>query len=230
MGDDLLAEYERTGVELCDGERGLSRDGDCEVALSEFSSGVLSTCCSSGLSFCSVSPHTLKYILTSLVTLKQEYNSTFIRTLRNAGGASAYVPTTSVYSGLDEIVEPQQGTGASAFILDERGAGVSNIDIQNTCTIAQAAGTVYTHEGMLYNPLTFALARDALQNGGPGQLGRINVTDECQKIVPDGLSVFDILATETLIPEAVLYIVTYANKTQTEPAIMPYAQKDVPPS
>jgi hypothetical protein len=160
--------------------------------------------------------------------LQQEYNSTFIATLRNAGGASAYVPTTSIYSAFDEVVEPQQGTGASGYILDERNIGVSNTEVQATCSVFQPAGTLYFHEGVLYNPLAFALAKDALVNGGPGQLSRINVTDECQKIVPDGLSLEDVLATEATIPIAALYIVLYPNKTLTEPAIMPYAQKDIP--
>lgn len=163
-----------------------------------------------------------------LTPIQQEYNSTFIATLRNAGGASAYVPTTSIYSAFDEIVEPQQGTGASAFILDERNVGVTNIEVQATCSVLQPAGTLYTHEGVLYNPIAFALAKDALINGGPGQLSRIDVEKECQKIVPDGLSLTDILAAEATIPIAALYIESYPKKTLTEPAIMPYAQKDVP--
>lgn len=65
-------------------------------------------------------------------------------------------------------------------------------------------------------------------NGGPGQLTRIDVDGECQKIVADGLSLEDVLATEATIPIAAVYIETYPNKVVAEPAIMPYAQKDVP--
>jgi hypothetical protein len=48
---------------------------------------------------------------------------------------------------------------------------------------------------MLYNPLAFALSKDALVNGGLGQLNKIKFMDKCQKIAPDGLGLLDILAT-----------------------------------
>lgn len=135
---------------------------------------------------------------------------------------------TSVYSAFDEIVHPQEYSGASAYVLDERHVGVTNVELQDVCTVAQPAGTVYTHEGVLYNPLAFALAKDALINSGPGQLSRINVVEECQKIVSDGLNLEDVLATEATIPIGAVYIETYPNKVLTEPPIMLYAQKDLP--
>lgn len=68
------------------------------------------------------------------------------------------------------------------------------------CSVFQPAGTLYFHEGMFFNPLAFALAEDALVNEGPGNLSRIDVGKECQKIVPDGLSLIDVLVTEVTIP------------------------------
>ena len=94
--------------------------------------------------------------------------------------------------------------------------------------MAQPGGTLYFHEGVLYNALAFALAKDALTHDGPGELSRIDVDAECQKIAADGLSLADVLATEATIPIALYQIIAYPNKTLTEPPIMPYAQKDTP--
>jgi hypothetical protein len=127
--------------------------------------------------------------------IQQGYTSNLIMKLRSNNGDSAYVPTTSIYSLTDEIVIPQTGTGASAFMGDARGVGVSNTMVQDAC-FGQLAGGVYTHEGVLYNPLAFALAVDALTNPGPGQLSRIDLASVCAQISTSGLTVGDLVATE----------------------------------
>lgn len=160
--------------------------------------------------------------------IQQQYNSKFISTLRNGGGASAYVPTTSIYSIFDQIVQPQAGTDASAFVQDARGVGATNIEIQSTCTLLQPAGTLYAHEGVLYNSLAIAAAIDALTHDGPADLSRIDLGTVCQQIADPRLSLADVFATEALIPIAAFQVAAYPHKITEEPPIKAYAQKDIP--
>nr|POE72758.1 tryprostatin b 6-hydroxylase [Quercus suber] len=160
---------------------------------------------------------------------QQNYNSTFIRTLRNNGGDSAFVPTTNIYSIFDEIVEPQQDPNASGALNDARGVGVTNNEIQSTCFAALPGGAPYfEHALVLANALGYALAVDALTHPGPGQLSRINTTLQCDQFLTPGLSLADALATFALIPIAAVNVIAFQPKVATEPPIKAYAQKDIP--
>lgn len=155
--------------------------------------------------------------------IQQEYDSEFVATLRAHGGADAYVPTTTVYSGLyDEVVEPQQGLLASAFLRDGRKVGVTNVEAQVTC-LGRPAGSFYGHAGMLFNPLTAALALDALSHSGPANLGRINLGVVCTTYVAPGLTVGDAVATSGQIVAAAVRLLAYQPRLVREPALMSYA-------
>ncbi|TLD34819.1 Lipase B [Venturia nashicola] len=127
--------------------------------------------------------------------IQQEHNSNFIFRLRKNDGDSAYVPTTSIYSSTDEIVQPMAGTGASAYILDARNVGVSTNQVHTVCN-GKLAGIFATHESVLYHPLAYALVVDALTNPGAGQPSRLDLDTICDTLVSPGLSVADIIATE----------------------------------
>lgn len=150
--------------------------------------------------------------------LQQQYATTskFITTLRSNGGDSAYVPTTTLYSGVyDEIVEPQQGTTASAYLGNANGVAVTNNEVQLFCP-GQPAGSFYTHESMLFNPLSYALFRDALANGGPGETSRLDLTTVCAEFAAPGLNLADVLLTESTIPVAAVAIDLYQPKVRTK--------------
>jgi hypothetical protein len=152
--------------------------------------------------------------------LQQAYDSDYITTLRRDGGDSSYVPTTNIYSGfIDEIVEPQSGAAASGRLLNARGAGASNNEVQVVCA-GQLAGSLYTHEGTLYNPLGFALLKDALANEGEGRPERLDLGAVCNDFVAPGLVLSDVLETENQILVAALAILTYPRSVFVEPAIM----------
>ncbi|KAE8351390.1 hypothetical protein BDV28DRAFT_162414 [Aspergillus coremiiformis] len=153
---------------------------------------------------------------------QQGWDANLIKVLRGKGGDSAYVPTTTVYSSFDEVVQPMSGENASAVLLDARGVGVSNNHIQTICA-NKPAGGVYTHQGMLCNPLAWALALDALRHGGPGNITRIDIKKVCKQVVPPHLEMIDLLGTEALALVALSELLAYSPKVSGEPNIVPYA-------
>ncbi|KAK2025272.1 alpha/beta-hydrolase [Colletotrichum zoysiae] len=151
------------------------------------------------------------------------YGSQFVRTLRADGGDSAYVPTTSIFSSADQIVQPQSGSKASALINDARGAEASNIEVRAACPNTPAGASV-THEGLLYNALAFALLKDALAHEGPGRLERID-KKVCGNPAAGKLSAAQIEATDDVLDDATMDVLLYFNKVREEPDIKTYAKK-----
>ena len=161
--------------------------------------------------------------------LQQDYNSLFIATMRNNGGDSPYAPLTTLYSLFDEAVQPQEGTTASGYSTDAHDVGVTNVYMQQYCGTLLPGGAPYnTHEGLLYNALGWAVAQDAIKNGGPGEISNVDIAAECEKFAADGLSLDDILATEAIVPVVGFNFLAYPNKVVQEPPIKAYASKDIP--
>jgi hypothetical protein len=167
--------------------------------------------------------------------VQQAYDSTLIAVLRANGGDSGYVPTTVVYSSfIDEAVQPT----SSAILYDARNVGVTNNRVQEICK-GQPGGSFYvsgwrvecwedhdandvgwqTHEGILYNPLSWALVVDALTHDGPGQPSRLNLGALCPYFISPELDLADFLLTEELIVIAVTDALLYPNKVLVEPPI-----------
>ncbi|PWY69582.1 lipase [Aspergillus heteromorphus CBS 117.55] len=153
---------------------------------------------------------------------QQGWDTKFVRTLRATGGDSAYVPTTTIYSSFDEIVQLMSGRHASAILQNTHGVGVSNNHLQTICAYSPAGG-VYPHEGVLYNPLTWALIVDALSHEGPGDPSRLDLHQVCGQLLPPQLGLDDMLGTEGLVLVALSEVVRYKPKTFKEPDIQGYA-------
>ncbi|UPX11939.1 uncharacterized protein EKO05_0002522 [Ascochyta rabiei] len=156
--------------------------------------------------------------------IQQQHSSNYVNQLRQNGGASAFVPTTTFYSGLfDEIVEPQQGDAASAFLGSGNGVPVSNNEVQAVCAL-QAGGSFYGHAGVLFHPLTYALIVDALTHPGTtGQISRIDRQSVCADYAAPGLDLDDVLATIGLIPVSGVVLLGSPQKQRMEPALKGYA-------
>ncbi|RAH40697.1 putative lipase [Aspergillus brunneoviolaceus CBS 621.78] len=146
---------------------------------------------------------------------QQAWHAGFVRALRRVGGDSAYVPTTTVYSSYDQIVQPMSGKQASG-ILQFPGS---------RCTICRdrPGGGLYTHEGVLYSSLAWALIADALQHDGPGDPSRLNLTNVCGQWLPPQLGMEDVKRTEGLLLIAVAEVLKYKPKIFQEPEVADYA-------
>lgn len=108
-------------------------------------------------------------------------------------------------------------------MLDARGVGISNTKIQLVCP-GQPARSLYTHEGILFNPLSYALIEDALTHPGPGLTSRLDLTSLCAEYATTGLSVEDVLATESVFVVQTYDLFSYPGKVFVKPPLMPYAQ------
>ncbi|RMZ82063.1 hypothetical protein DV737_g2203, partial [Chaetothyriales sp. CBS 132003] len=153
----------------------------------------------------------------------QTPHSNFIAALRSNGGDSAYVPTTSIYSAVDEAVQPQYGAGASALMKDERNVGVTNCQLLGTPSLWKPAGQGYSHDGVLLSPVTWALTEDAIKNGGPGRIDRIDMSTVSWRRKTSGLSLCDASRTRTVSLRCLMHILTFTPKLWDEPALPLYA-------
>ncbi|KAJ5757904.1 uncharacterized protein N7511_006598 [Penicillium nucicola] len=157
---------------------------------------------------------------------QQGYRARLVGALRGEGGDSAYVSTTSVYSGFDAVVQPQSGgEWASGFLGDERGVGVENVLVQDVCRGMEGGG-YYSHSSVLVHPLAFALFVDALEHDGPGRVERVDLEVVCGMSLAPGLGLGDFLGTEVMGDiVGPLNTLLFRHGSNIEPALRGYASK-----
>jgi hypothetical protein len=87
--------------------------------------------------------------------------------------------------------------------------------------VGQPSGGLCTREGVLCNPVAYALVVDAWTHYGFGSCCR--VASSCEDIVALGLSLACVLEIEASIPLALLDILAYQPRALSELAIVSYA-------
>ncbi|ORY14495.1 hypothetical protein BCR34DRAFT_599050 [Clohesyomyces aquaticus] len=156
---------------------------------------------------------------------QQKYDAKFIAKFRAVGGASAWVPTTTLYTATDDVVQLQHGANASAFLQDTRSVGVLNVELQLHCPLLSPA-LVGTHESLLWGAPLMALIEDALTHDGPASIDRIGNSkwaEVCSKFTADELSFPDVVGTEVAVPVVFAAMFLYPNKVSSEPGAPAYA-------
>lgn len=150
---------------------------------------------------------------------QHKYESNYIAALRSNNGDSAYVPTTSIWSSTDP--------GTSGEMLDVLGVGVTNNVVQTLCP-DEPAGSAYTHEGILFNPLTWALVKNALSHAGPGSLTTAQLKSLCAEYAPAVLDATDVRTTLSVSVVQEYNIFAYPDQVTVEPKLKSYVNYTVP--
>lgn len=136
--------------------------------------------------------------------------SHFLRTLRNAGGWWAYVPTLSLRTDNDEIIAPEIGpaVNTTSYLY-----GASNVRMQDIC------GEQYyvEHLGMPFNPAAFQAAYQTIKTGRP--VSMLDVSKEICK--NDTLSVMPAFLNSSMLDA--ISILGGGPRSKTEPKIAAYA-------
>lgn len=171
---------------------------------------------------------------------QQVYFSNFVNTLATdygkGAGDTAFVPTTTVFSLTDEIVEPQGATGFESASGYLKGSLASNIYIQGNggcsvigTTLTDGLPSTVTHEGVLYSGMGVGAAVAAVNNGGMVTVDMIDASARCELVSPL-LTAADALAQEATIPGALARILLGGGTEAlaggfmaSEPAIKSYA-------
>jgi len=92
--------------------------------------------------------------------------SMFLRALNRGDETPGGLSYTSVYSDVDELVQPARPAATSA--LRGGGANVSNVRVQDVCP-----GRPVHHGGQVHDALVWALVLDALRHRGPARPRRL---------------------------------------------------------
>ncbi|KAK0518058.1 hypothetical protein OC835_007966, partial [Tilletia horrida] len=147
---------------------------------------------------------------------QQAKGSQLLTALANAGGLNAIVPTTSIYSTSDEIVQPEDSTPSASSYLN----GATNVLAQTYCK-----GISIFHGGQLYSNFTFSVAKNALQSSDKVWDPSAFNKGYCGGYVADGLQPSDKDAVQSAVLADLGRLTSAQYSVPCEPVLPAYAKK-----
>ncbi|KAJ9480092.1 hypothetical protein PHBOTO_003881 [Pseudozyma hubeiensis] len=155
--------------------------------------------------------------LASQSVWQQQAQSAYVTALQNAGGLTKIVPTTNLYSALDDIVQPQvtNSPADSSYLFTAK-----NIQAQSICGPA----FVIDHAGSLTSQFSYVVGKSALASGtGEAQSSDYGITD-CNPLPADPLTPQQKAEASGLLLVAAANVVA-GPKQNCEPDLKPYARR-----
>lgn len=144
---------------------------------------------------------------------QQQSTSNFVAALQKRDLSKAVVPTTSIYSLTDEVVQLEFGPAPSSQLQ-----GAANFPYQQYC-----GAKLLEHGQELYDGGVYAIVKDALTRGAPAQASAINFSSACQMASAPGLTPADVATLIGALGIAGANVAAYPDKVTSEPPLRAYA-------
>ncbi|GAA5846710.1 hypothetical protein JCM3766R1_002888 [Sporobolomyces carnicolor] len=147
--------------------------------------------------------------------IQQTVGSHFLAAI-NAKANKALVPTTSLYTHYDDVIQPEVIVPATSYLS---GASVHAMQDLNVC----GPGYVADHFTMIVSSVAYALTVDALTHNGNADPSRINKA-ACFWAINDVVVLNDFNRTVALVQSAIndVSALSLGPKVKTEPLLKPY--------
>lgn len=161
----------------------------------------------------------------SASVMQQSSTSHLLAALSRVGGLATWVPTTSIYSQSDQVIQPENATPAATSYLKQgnRQSPVSNVYIQQYCPFLP-----YAHEDHLFTNLSYQILKLALasSNGvaAPSAIASAFASGviTCDLRPAPGLAPTAVVGVDAALAIAVSNFAQPAYWVDAEPALQPY--------
>ncbi|GAB3581594.1 hypothetical protein GCM10027445_53690 [Amycolatopsis endophytica] len=154
---------------------------------------------------------------------QQRANSDFVRALNSGQETFPGISYTEVYSRTDEFVQPNLDDHGTSSL---RGGGgdITNVAVQDVCPLAVPEHLLI---GTL-DPVTAALAVDALTHPGPADPSRISPSTCTQLLMPGADPLTAPLDFTSVTVQVAAQLTVAAHRVESEPALACYVTASCP--
>ena len=127
------------------------------------------------------------YVRCPAASWQQGKDANFIKALNSGAETFAGISYTEIFTHTDEVVTPNYTDKGSVSALHTGGGRISNVSTQDVCPL-----DIYEHLTVgTVDPVTYALAMDALNHDGPALPSRIN-RSVCLQLYQPGIDPLDV--------------------------------------
>lgn len=150
---------------------------------------------------------------------QQTMDSRYTQAMNSGQETFSGISYTQIYTRADEFVQPNLDDHGTTS-LHGGGGDITNVAIQDVCPTDLASEHLAVGT---YDPVAYALARDALDHPGPAQPTRVN-RDACGQLFMPGVDPVQFPGNYATMASTVAEQLALSSKVANEPPLRPYTK------